>query len=222
MTFSRGKINFAIKLALILSLAWFSWLMLRITLEYLPPKDDAAFLQIKNDYIHLVHWKTAFWIHVYTSMLALLAGFTQFLPSVLRRTPLLHRWAGRVYVLNVCLITGPASLLMAFYANGGASSRTAFTLLACAWLFTTAMGWRTALKRNWEKHRRWMIRSYSLTLSAITLRAWKWLLVILFDPRPMDVYRLVAWLGFLPNLIVAEWFIRRRKKVKASIMDELL
>jgi hypothetical protein len=42
------------------------------------------------------------------------------------------------------------------------------------------------------------------------LRAWKWLLVLVFDPRPMDVYRLVAWLGFVPNLILAEWLIRRQ------------
>ncbi|MBL9130025.1 MAG: DUF2306 domain-containing protein [Verrucomicrobiaceae bacterium] len=198
------------QVVLVLALAWFTWLMLRITLEYVPPREDAGFLQIKQQYIGIVHWMTAFWIHVFTSMLALLAGFTQFFPALLCRAPRLHRWMGRAYVLNVCLITGPASLIMAFYANGGLSSRLAFTLLACGWLLTTAMGWRDALRRRWDTHRAWMIRSYALTLSAITLRAWKWLLVLLFDPRPMDVYRLVAWLGFVPNLIVAEWLIRRR------------
>lgn len=199
-----------IQAALLVALAWFSWLMMRITLEYVPPRDDAGFLQIKQQYLGILPWKTAFWVHVFTSMLTLLAGFTQFYPGLLRRVSWLHRWMGRFYVLNVCLITGPASLVMAFYANGGMSSRIAFTVLACGWIFTTAMGWSTAVRRQWEKHRAWMIRSYALTLSAITLRAWKWLLVLLFDPRPMDVYRLVAWLGFVPNLLVAEWLIRGR------------
>ena len=210
MSFSKRQFSILIQAALLVVLAWFSWLMMRITLEYVPPRDDAGFLQIKQQYLGILPWKAAFWVHVFTSLLTLLAGFTQFFPRLLRRASWLHRWMGRVYVFNVCLITGPASLVMAIYANGGWSSRIAFSVLACGWMFTTAMGWRTAVRRQWEKHRAWMIRSYALTLSAITLRAWKWLLVLLFDPRPMDVYRLVAWLGFVPNLLIAEWLIRRR------------
>ena len=57
-----------------------------------------------------------------------------------------------------------------------------------------------------------MIRSYALTLSAITLRVWKYLIVLAFEPPPMDVYRLVAWLGFVPNVLFAEWWIRRVRK----------
>lgn len=194
------------------ALAWFSLLMLRITLEYWPIRDDAAFLQIKQQYLGIAPWKAAFWIHVFTSMFALAAGFTQFAPSLLRRRPSLHRWMGRLYVVTILGVTGPASLLMAFYANGGVTSRVAFVLLAVLWLATTAMAWRKVLRRQWLAHRDWMIRSYALTLSAITLRIWKYLLVLCFEPRPMDVYRVVAWLGFVPNLLVAEWIIRRFRR----------
>lgn len=209
---SKRQFAAVAKVMAVLALAWFSWLMLRITLDYLPVRDDAGFLQIKQQYLDISHWKAAFWVHVFTSMFALLAGFTQFFPSVLRRMPRLHRWLGRSYVVNVCFITGPASLIMAFYANGGITSRAAFVILAVGWLFTTAMGWRTALRQDWGRHREWMIRSYALTLSAITLRAWKYMLVLTFDPRPMDVYRLVAWLGFVPNILLAEWLVRRRHR----------
>lgn len=188
--------------------------MLRITLEYFPIRDDAAFLQIKQQYLGIQLWRTAFWIHVFTSMLALLAGFTQFFPTVLRRMPQIHRWMGRAYMINVCFITGPASLVMAFYANGGWSSRLAFILLAVSWMFTSALGWRTALQRDWTRHREWMLRSYALTLSAITLRVWKYSLVFLFEPRPMDLYRMVAWLGFVPNLLLVEWLIYRESTAR--------
>lgn len=210
MMFSKSKIASPAQIGLCIVLAWFSWLMLRITLDYIPPRDDAGFLQIKQQYIGIAHWKSAFWIHVFTSMFALMAGFTQFFPQVLSRMPRLHRWMGRLYVLNVCFITGPASLIMAFYANGGVTSRLAFSLLAIGWITTTALGWRFALRRQWSIHREWMMRSYALTLSAITLRVWKYVLVFLFEPRPMDLYRLVAWLGFVPNVLFVEWLIRRR------------
>ncbi len=199
-----------------LALVFFTFLMARITLSYWPIRDDAAFLQIKQQYLGIVHWKLAFWVHVFTSMLPLLAGFTQFAPWVLKRHPAVHRTMGRVYVITVCFVTGPASLIMAFYANGGITSRIAFVTLALLWLVTTAMGWRTVLQRKWQFHREWMIRSYALTLSAITLRAWKYAIVLAFEPRPMDVYRIVAWLGFIPNLIVAEWLIRRWRAEKRS------
>ena len=199
----------ALGVALWFALAWFGWLMLRITLQYWPVRDDAAFLRIKGDYLGIPWWKAAFYVHVFTSMFALAAGFTQFAPRVLRQWPGLHRWVGRIYVFDVCLITGPAGLVMAFYANGGWTSRLAFGALACLWIGTTTMGYRTARRRQWDRHRAWMVRSYALTLSAVTLRAWKIALVWALHPAPMDVYRVVAWLGFVPNLLVAEWLIRR-------------
>ena len=194
------------------ALAFFGWLMLRITLEYLPIRSDAAFLQIKQQYLGIRHWELAFWIHVFSSMPALLAGFTQFAPRLLAKYPKVHRLMGRLYVFTVCFVTGPASLVMAFYANGGITSRIAFVILAALWLFTTATGWRKAVQRDWREHREWMIRSYALTLSAITLRVWKYLIVLAFEPPPMDVYRLVAWLGFVPNVLFVEWWIRRWRK----------
>lgn len=204
---------------LLLLLAFFVILMGRITLGYWPVRRDAGFLQIKQQYLGIVHWEVAFWVHVAVSMLPLLAGFTQFAPRILRRWPWLHRGMGRVYVITVVFVSGPASLVMAWYANGGASSRIAFSTLALLWLGTTALGWRLALKRQWARHREWMLRSYALTLSAITLRAWKFGIVMLFEPRPMDVYRVVAWLGFVPNLLLVEWLIRchRRRANKGKL-----
>lgn len=211
MGWSSRKISVGGVVAFV-ALVFFCWLMLGITLQYWPIRSDAAFLQIKQQYIGIRHWELAFWIHVFTSMLPLLAGLTQFAPWVLARWPKVHRLMGRVYAFTVCFVTGPASLVMAFYANGGITSRIAFVTLALLWLYTTAMGWRKVLQRDFGGHREWMIRSYALTLSAITLRAWKYAIVFAFEPRPMDVYRLVAWLGFVPNILLVEWWIRRRRK----------
>jgi hypothetical protein len=194
---------------MIFLLAFFFALMGRITLQYLPIRTDAAFLQIKQNYISFTPWLIAFFIHVFTSILALVAGFTQFSGRILRDYKKVHRVMGQVYVVDVLFITGPASLLMAFLANGGLSSRVAFTCLSVLWMYTTAKGWRAVLVRRFADHEEWMMRSYALTLSAVTLRAWKWLLIALFHLRPLDAYMIVSWLGFVPNLVVVELIIRR-------------
>ena len=200
--------------ALIL-LAFFSFLMLRIIFIYIPVKNDAGFLQLKQEYIHITEWRVAFFTHVFTSILVLVAGFTQFSKKFLKQQPKLHRTVGYIYVINILMVTGPSGLLMSFYANGGVSSQTAFVLLSVFWMGFTAMALYKAIKKDFKAHRIFMIRSFALTLSAITLRCWKVLLVNFTDIQPMDRYRIIAWLGWTLNLIIAEWIIYKyisRKK----------
>jgi uncharacterized membrane protein len=196
---------------LIVALAYFTMLMLRITLQYIPVKTDVAFLQIKQRYIDNNLWFVCFYIHVYTSMFALVAGFIQFWPGILNRYKKIHHAVGYVYIITVVCISGPASVIMGWYANGGVSSRIAFLLLSCLWIFFTAKAWQKAAEKDFAAHRNYMFRSYALTLSAISLRAWKVLIIYSFHPGPMDAYRIVAWLGWVGNLLVAEYIIWRRK-----------
>lgn len=196
-----------LKLFLLSLLAFFSFLMLRIIFLYIPIQTDVAFLQLKQDYIHITEWRIAFFVHVFTSLFALLAGFTQFSKWILKHKPRLHRIMGYSYVINVLLITGPAGLLMSFYANGGISSRIGFILLSVLWIAFTGIALYKAIKKKFKAHRTFMIRSFALTLSAVTLRVWKVLLANYTDIPPMDRYRIIAWLGWTLNLLVAEWII---------------
>jgi len=183
-------------------------------MNYIPYNTDVGFLRIKQQYIGIDHWRIAFFIHVYASLWVLLAGFTQFSKWIQRNNRRLHRTMGYIYATNVLLITGPAGLLMGLYANGGISSRIAFVMLATLWIFFTAMALIKARQKDFKAHRNYMIRSYALTLSALTLRAWKYALSNSFELPPMDLYRSVAWLGWIPNLIFAEWLIRRKTSLK--------
>jgi len=202
--------------ALLLLLAFFTWLMARISMAYIPYHTDVAFLRIKQQYIDIDHWRIAFFIHVYASLWVLLAGFTQFSKRLQRRNPRLHRTMGYIYVIDILLITGPAGLIMGFYANGGISSRIAFVVLALLWMFFTALALLKARQKDFKAHRRYMIRSYALTLSAITLRAWKYAITNTGEWPPMDVYRVVAWLGWGVNILVAEYLIRKPEWSRAK------
>ncbi|MBS1509327.1 MAG: DUF2306 domain-containing protein [Bacteroidetes bacterium] len=194
---------------LLLVLAYTSFLMLRIMFIYIPVNTEAGFLQLKQDYINIPVWRFAFFTHVFTSILVLLAGFTQFSGYIMKHNPTLHRFFGYVYVIDILLVTGPASLLMSFYANGGTSSRIAFVLLAVLWMGSTAVALYHAKRKNFTAHRIYMIRSFAFTLSAITLRTWKVLLAEFTNIHPMDRYRMIAWLGWTVNILVAEIIIRK-------------
>ncbi len=215
--------------ALLLGLAFFTGLMASISLNYIPYNTDVGFLRIKQQYISITFWRTAFFIHVYASIWVLLAGFTQFSRQIKRKNPKLHRIMGYIYVTDVLLITGPAGLIMGFYANGGLASRMAFVMLATLWIIFTAIALVKARQKNFRAHRIFMIRSYALTLSAVTLRAWKYLITNSYHldstlvVHPMDVYRIVAWLGWVGNLAVAEliiWRIRYARKKLSTLMKK--
>ena len=191
----------------ILIYAFFSWLMIEITLQYIPINFDVAFLRIKQDYIGLWYYKWAFFIHVFSSIFVLLAGITQFSKKIRKNYFWLHKWSGWMYVGITLLLAAPSGFLIGLYANGGISSQIAFCLLAVLWFICTYLAIIKAKNKKIEAHRSWMIRSFALALSAITLRAWKYIIVALFHPRPMDVYVIVAWLGWVLNLIIAELII---------------
>ncbi|HEY2866547.1 MAG TPA: DUF2306 domain-containing protein [Pyrinomonadaceae bacterium] len=211
--FNRGALLNALLLA---TLAFFVFLMARISLAYMPYNTDVGFLRIKQDYIDIDFWRTAFFVHIYMSIWVLLAGFTQFTENIRTYWPKLHRTFGYIYAVDVLFITGPAGLIMGFYANGGLTSKISFVTLAIGWITFTAIAVQKARNGDFVGHRDFMIRSYALTLSALTLRAWKYGINNTFDFPPMDVYRTVAWLGWVPNILFAEFLIWRHRRRSAS------
>jgi len=172
---------------LLLAYGFFCYLMFDITWQYIPYDTDVAFLGIKQDEISLAYYRMAFFAHVYTSLLVLPAGFTQFSPYIMRHYPRLHRQSGWLYIIIILGFAGPSGLIMAYHANGGWSSQLAFSLLAILWLFFTGKALYHILKKQYLLHQQFMYRSFALTLSAITLREWKDILVALFQPRPMEL-----------------------------------
>lgn len=192
--------------------AFFFVLMLGIVGQYIPFGTDIAFLRIKQEYVDIPHYIPAFAIHTFSSIICLLAGFTQFSPTIRSKWPGLHRGMGKLYVFSVLALIAPSGFIIGLYANGGIGSQIAFCLLAVLWFLFTALAYQAIRKGQVALHKKYMIRSFALALSAITLRAWKYIIVAAFHPRPMDVYQIIAWLGWVLNLAIAEYIIFKRIK----------
>jgi uncharacterized membrane protein len=195
---------------ILLAYSFFCFLMLQIVLQYIPAGRDTAFLGIKQDYIDIPFYLVAFYIHVFTAIMALPAGMTQFSTFILKNFPHVHKINGRIYVISIVALAAPSGFFIGLFANGGISSRISFCLLAVLWIYFTMQALLKARERKFKDHKAFMYRSFALTLSAISLRAWKYLLIGFFHPRPMDVYQIIAWLGWVPNLLIAEYLISKK------------
>ncbi len=183
--------------------------MLLTVAQYASFKTDVGFLKFKQDYLDIKIWMAAFYLHVFSSVLCLCAGLTQFSTYVLQHHKTLHRFVGKMYAYNVMLINFPAGMIMAFYANGHLPSKIAFIILDSLWLLFTYKAVIAIKAKDIKAHKRFMIRSYALTCSAITLRMWKLILSHSFNIDPNILYMIDAWMGFVPNLLFAEWLISK-------------
>lgn len=186
-----------------------SYLLILLSLPYTAFEKNIDFLKTKQLIYHIDVWRVSFYIHVFTSPIVILSGLLQFNRRILHRFPKLHRWMGLTYVSVVILISGPAAMIMSFYANGGYVSQVSFVLLSTLWIITTLVAFLKVKKGDFESHVRWNIRSYALTLSAITLRFYAYMFdVFKFQLPPKETYILLSYLSWIPNLIFAEIFIR--------------
>lgn len=199
-----------LKTLLIIGFGYFFWLMLKITLEYIPLDTNVSFLMIKQtEVVERPEYLYFFYTHVYTSIFVLLAGFLAILRKDFRLKNF-HRNAGKIYIFLILLFAAPSGIYMGIFANGGFLSKISFVILGGLWWFTTFKAFQLARQRKFKEHKQWMWRSFALTISAITLRMWKVIIVYLFHPNPMDVYQIIAWLGWIPNILLIEYLITKK------------
>ena len=147
--------------------------------------------------------------HIFASVLALGLGPFQFSTRLRTSRPALHRWLGRVYLGIGVLVGGVAGLAMVAHAFGGPIARLGFAGLALAWLVSGICAYRAIRAGNVALHRRWMVRNFALTFAAVTLRLW--LPASIASGVAFEVaYPVVAWLCWVPNLVLAEWLFNRK------------
>lgn len=155
-----------------------------------------------------VFWNIGFYTHISFGGLALLIGWIQFSKRFRNANLKRHRLIGKTYMIAV-LISGVAGLYIAFYATGGIIAQLGFGCLAIVWLFTTSKGYQTIKKGNIQKHEVYMIYSYVACFAAVTLRIWLPMLTASFGDF-IPAYRIVAWLCWVPNIIFAYFWVKRK------------
>ena len=152
--------------------------------------------------------------HILGGTGALLIGPWQFSRRLRLRQPSLHRWLGRIYLGSVALGSA-AGFSLAIFSEEGWPTHVGFGLLAIFWFFTGWMAYRRILAGDLAAHRRWMIRNFSLSLAAVTLRLYLVPLLVFAHWSFPRAYIFVCWMCWVPNILVAEWIVRHRSTVAA-------
>lgn len=157
---------------------------------------------------HLTPWVYVLYVHIVTAMLALAIGPFQIFLKQSHARRRRHILLGYVYIISVS-VSGIVSLYLSFFATGGWIAGLGFFGLDVLWVAATWIALRKIIVKNVQAHKAWMLRSYALTFAAVMLRIWLSPLVLIFGDFEAG-YRVVAWLCWIPNLIVIEAVIRTR------------
>lgn len=109
--------------------------------------------------------------HVLLAAVVTSGGLMQLLPPLRRRFPAVHRWTGRSFLVIACFLA-LSGLWMAIARHSYLSviSAVAIGINAVLILAFAAMAWRHALKRRFEAHRVWAMRTFMVVSGVWFLR----------------------------------------------------
>ncbi|WP_457188318.1 DUF2306 domain-containing protein [Nocardioides sp. P5_E3] len=151
-------------------------------------------------------------VHIVCASVFAIVGAFQFSPVIRRRRPAWHRRAGRVLVVAGLGVALSALWLNQFFPRAEGAREVLYPLrmvFGAAMVITIVLGFAAARRRDFARHRAWMIRSYAIGLVAgtqvLTLGFGEALLG--HDDLTIALLMAAAW---AINLAVAERAIRRK------------
>jgi uncharacterized membrane protein len=161
--------------------------------------------------------------HVATSSIALIACIPQVWPWFRRRYSRLHRYFGRVYVFAGVLPAVLSALALIMFWPFSVVSEVGHVFVAMIWASITTYGFVLARQGRTADHRRWMLRSFALTVSVllgmILSVPINMLLRMQLDTRlegSEDILRQMSlstenWLAFAVSFVAVEFWLEREQ-----------
>lgn len=181
-------------------------------LSYINFDASYGFLQLKKSAIETGWYLPAYYAHVLFAGVILLIGILQIHPTLGLRWRKLHRTMGKIYVAGILFFAAPGGLIMSFFIHRGPWVLLSFLLQCSLWFVCTYLAYHHIRKGNTQEHRHWMLRSYALTLAAITLRVYVFFSSWSFDLAQPAAYATIAWLSWIPNLVLCELYLMANKR----------
>jgi uncharacterized membrane protein YozB (DUF420 family) len=156
-------------------------------------------------------------VHIVGSAVFALGGVLQLVPRVRRRHPAWHRRAGRVVAVAGLLVALSALWLTVGYeprAGSGEVLRVFRLVFGSAMLVSLVLGFAAIRRRDVPAHRAWMIRAFTIGLAAGTQIFTPSLGAAVFGDGVLAA-DLAKGAGWVVNLAVAEWVVRRPSRGRA-------
>ena len=152
-------------------------------------------------------------LHILSAAVFALLGPLQFAPRFRRHRPGWHRVAGRLLVVSGLLVGLSGLWMTLFYPPAPGTGELLYAvrlLFGSAMVGSIALGFAAIRRRNVPRHRAWMMRAYAIGLGAGTQALTQGVGAMIFGPPTEVSGALLMAAGWVINLAVAEWAIRRR------------
>jgi hypothetical protein len=188
-----------------------SLLLVYNTLPYFSFSKEFSFIQERSFLFKNEVYAACFYTHIFAGSLCILTALIQFSRYLLKKTKTIHRISGKIYVFVVLFIGAPTGLYMSFFAKGSFWERSLFLFMAVYWFISTLYGLNTIRKKNILAHKIWMIRSYSMAMTAVTFRVYH-IVFYMLNWGHLENYELSLWISVIGNMLFAEWIIYRQSK----------
>jgi hypothetical protein len=153
-------------------------------------------------------------MHYFMGAVLVLAWPIIFSARIRARHRLMHRWTGRVYV-SAGLLAGVGGLSFILAHHTGSWDHIAFAIWGGVMMLSSIMAYVHARAKRFDLHRAWAIRLFAMVLGSwifdLECRAWEDLAggVGFGDGKSRGWFDYaIAYFFFVPNLLVAEFFIR--------------
>jgi hypothetical protein len=169
-------------------------------IAYLSPSDPS------HPHFYAMRW----WLvpHLLCGVTAMFSGPFQFSTRLRKHNPRLHRTMGKVYVIAVVIGASLAAYMdLTVDVHTNWILNVGYLSHPLAWGLTALIAYRTAVTRNFNVHRQWMIRSYLITFTFVLvrlpnpIRAWR----EMSDPNFGIVLPMLMFLCFFGTDIVLNW-----------------
>lgn len=210
---AKNAITFGVFVLFWFPVGFLSLLLVFNTIPYFLNFDTSMpFLATREVLYSKPVWRFCFYTHIAAGSFCILTALVQFSSWILKKRKKIHIISGKIYVFVVLLIGAPTGFYMTFFAEGGVGERICFMLMAIFWFYSTLKGFKTAaFDRNFVAHKYWMMRSYSMALTAVTFRIYH-IIFAHMGWAHFDNYSLSLWISVFGNAIVCEAIIFAQSK----------
>ncbi len=194
--------------------------LVAIAVTYFSFKSDIDFLLLKQDLLHNLTWKIAFYAHLAGGSVAVLTGTAAFFTKWIEPSSSTHKVLGKIYFISIMFIGGPTGLYLGFYAEAGYLATIGFIGMSTAWMLPTFISIYKVTQGDIAGHHKWMIRSYAMTLAGVTLRIMTPLGIHLFNWGYDEAFIITAYIPWMFNLGLAELVIYFKRNSIALLASQ--
>jgi uncharacterized membrane protein len=192
-----------------------SFASLRATIKILTQQQPSTGIDAFFDY---PAWGV---LHFLPGLLFMTLVPLQLWPRLRNRHRVYHRWSGRILVATG-VVLGLSGVTFPFLMpERPFSERVAMTTFFAFFLFFLLKAFAAARRRDFARHREWMIRWFAAGLAITTQRVLLPVFAVAIGVNDMrgfwEIFVTAAWLASVIQILIAEWWVSTTRRAELGV-----